>query len=182
MKKITILLTTLLLTATYGTSAAADSYKYTPYIGADYVFSRANAFGERPDHHGASLRLGSDYGKYFSTELFVTQSGKDKRYSNFGKLSTSYLAYGLDALAVLPVFKNISLIATAGIGEYKYKTKFSPVDRHNEHGYGYRFGGGIKYAFTEHWQARFICRHVEFDHLEGYNHALEYSFGAEYHF
>ena len=76
----------------------------------------------------------------------------------------------------------LSLIATAGIGEYIYKTKFSPTDRHHEHGYGYRFGGGVKYAWNEHWQTRAICRHIEFDHMGGYDHALEYSLGMEYHF
>ncbi len=182
MKKFTILLTTAIFTTIGNPVARADSYNYTPYLGADYVFSRANAFGERPYHHGGSLRLGSDYGRYFATELFAEQSGQDKRRYGDDKLVTSYFAYGLDALAILPIFADFSLIATAGIGEYNYKTKFSPTDRHHEHGYGYRFGGGIKYAWNEHWQSRAMCRHVEFDHLEGYNHSLEYSFGVEYHF
>lgn len=160
----------------------ADSYDYRPYLGVDYTFSRTNAFGVRPKHSAGSLFLGSDYGKYFATEVFVKQSTQDKNHPQGGELKTSYFAYGLDALAFLPVGKGFSLVATAGIGEYNYKTKFTPSERHHEHGYGYRFGGGLKYAWNEHWQTRAICRHIEFDHMEGYNHALEYSLGMEYHF
>lgn len=182
MKKITIFLTTAFFASIANFAVFADSYDYKPYVGVDYGFSRTNAFGVRPNHHAGGLLLGSDYGKYFATELFIKQSTQDKNRLEAGKLKTSYLAYGLDALAFLPLGANISLIATAGIGEYIYKTKFSPTDRHHEHGYGYRFGGGVKYAWNEHWQTRAICRHIEFDHMGGYDHALEYSLGMEYHF
>lgn len=167
---------------TGGSAAFADSYDYKPYVGVDYVFSRTNAFGVRPQHSAGSLFLGSDYGKYFATEVFVKQSTQDKNHPQGEELKTSYFAYGLDALAFLPIGKGLSLVATAGIGEYNYKTKFSPTNRYHEHGYGYRFGGGVKYAWDEHWQTRAICRHIEFDHMSGYNHALEYSLGMEYHF
>lgn len=181
MKKITILLTSAFFAA--GISGAkADSYNYTPYVGADYVFSRANAFGVNPYHHGGTLRLGSDYGKYFATELFATQSTENKRHVGEDKLATSYYAYGLDALAWLPLGESFALGATAGIGEYNYKTKFGPTNRHNEHGYGYRFGGGAKYAWNNNWQTRIMCRYVNFDKLDGYDHSMEYSFGVEYHF
>ncbi len=182
MKKITILLITAFLTATGSNTASADSYDYKPYVGIDYAYSRTNAFGVRPQHHTGYLRLGSDYSKYFATELFAGQSTQDTNRVNEYSLKTRYQAYGLDLLAFLPVYGDFSLAVTAGIGEYIYKTKFSPTDNHREHGYGYRFGGGVKYAWNKHWQTRVICRHIEFDHLKGYNHALEYSFGMEYHF
>ncbi len=182
MKKITILLTTALFTAATGFSARADSYNYVPYVGIDYVFSRTNAFGTHPEHHGGAVRLGSEYGKYFSTELFAAQSAQDKNNIGAGSLKTSYFAYGLDILAYSPALAGVALLATAGIGEYNYKTKFTPADNHREHGYGYRFGGGLKYVFDEHWQTRFVSRYINFDKLDGYNHSVEYSFGVEYHF
>lgn len=183
MKKITILLTTALFTAA-GFEANADSYNYTPYIGADYLFNQTAAKGYNPHYHAAGLRIGSDYGKYFATELFANQTNRDKRTKEDHDIRSSFYGYGLDILALLPICpeNKVSLIATAGIGEYAYKTKFSPTDRHTEHGYGYRFGGGIKYAVTEHWHTRLIGRYIKFDHLSGYKHAAEYTFGVEYHF
>lgn len=184
MKKITIVLTTAFFAAAGSFTAYADNYQYTPYIGADYTFAQTDATGFNPKHHAAGVYIGSDYGKYFSTELFAHQSTRAKNSGNIGNIRTSYYNYGLDILAYLPICaeNKFSLLATAGIGEYIYKTKFNPTDRHNEHGYGYRFGGGAKYAFNEHWQTRLIVRYVDFDKLSGYNHATEYGFGLEYHF
>ena len=184
MKKITIVLTTAFFASVCGFEAQADSYKYTPYIGADYTFAQTDAEGFEPKHHAGGLYIGSDYSKYFSTELFAHQSSRAKNNGHTGDIRTSYYNYGLDILAYLPIGAEdrFSLLATAGIGEYVYKTKFSPTDRHDEHGYGYRFGGGAKYAFNEHWQTRLIARYVNFDKLSGYDHATEYGFGVEYHF
>ena len=75
-----------------------------------------------------------------------------------------------------------SLLATLGVGEYIYKTKFVPQKHYNEHGFGYRFGGGVKYVINQNWHTRFITRYVKFDHLNNYNHAIEYTTGIEYHF
>lgn len=184
MKKITIFLTTAFFASVYSFAAEADSYKYTPYVGADYTFDQTNAVGFKPKHHAAGVYIGSDYSKYFSTELFAHQSTRAKNKGDAGDIRTSYYNYGLDILAYLPICPEdkLSLLATAGIGEYVYKTKFSPTDRHNEHGYGYRFGGGAKFAFDSHWQTRLIVRYVNFDKLSGYDHATEYGFGVEYHF
>ena len=181
MKKITILLTASLFAAICH-KANADSYNYRPYIGVDYLFNQTAAKNFNPHYSVAGFRLGSDYSKYFSTELFANQSSRNKRTRNGQDIKTSFYGYGLDILAFLPIYSKVFLAATAGIGEYAYKTKFSPTNRHTEHGWGYRFGGGIKYAFTEHWQARIIGRYIHFDKVSGYKHAAEYSLGIEYHF
>lgn len=184
MKKITFFLTTAFFASVGSFAAYADSYDYKPYIGADYSFAQTKAAGFNPRHHAAGLYIGSDYSKYFSTELFAHQSNRDKSTGATENIRTSYYNYGLDILAYLPLCpqNKLFLIATTGVGEYVYKTKFSPTDRHHEHGYGYRFGGGVKYAFNEHWQTRFIFRYVNFDKLSGYDHANEYGLGIEYHF
>jgi opacity protein-like surface antigen len=87
-------------------------------------------------------------------------------------------------LAYLPLgcSKDFSLLATAGIGEYVYKQKFLGQKHNSEHGYGYRFGGGFKYAITPAWQTRLITRYVNFDGLHGYDHAVEYTLSLQYHF
>ena len=183
MKKITFLLTTTLILGGFVKNSAADSYKYTPYAGVDYIYSQTDADGFKPYHNSLGIHIGSDYGKYFGTELFFTQSNSSKKRPNNGIVKTSYRSYGLDLMAYLPLGceERFSLIATAGIGEYVYKTKFVPAKHYNEHGFGYRFGGGFKYAFDKNWQARILLRRVNFDHLSGYNHNMEYTAGVEYH-
>ena len=183
MKKITFLLTTAVF---IGTSpiVKADTNKYVPYIGTDYAYTETSAKKFSPHHHNISLRIGSEYNSYFGTELFFMQSDTDKHSYPNSENKQSYRAYGLDAAAYLPLGcdKKIALMATAGIGEYVFKIKNRPQKHQNEHGYGYRFGGGLKYLITPSWQTRLLARYINFDHLSNYRHTTEYAVGIEYHF
>ncbi|MBP5215889.1 MAG: porin family protein [Alphaproteobacteria bacterium] len=182
MKKITFFLTTLFFIGSFDSSALADTYKYSPYLGIDYAYNHTTARGFSPYYNIAGAHIGSDYSKYFSTELFVNRSNLNKRHPL--NVKTYYISYGLDLMAYLPVNcrKTFYLLATSGIGEYIYTTKFVPLKSHKEHGYGYRFGGGIKYDIDEHWQTKLIARYVNFDKVSGYDHDNEYSVALEYHF
>lgn len=184
MKKFTILLIAAGILPQAIATAQADSYQYKPYIGADYTFAYVSAKGFNPRYHAGGIRIGSEYSAYFGTELFFNQSSADKRRPHEQKIKTSYRSYGLDLLAYLPLDcqKRFNLTATAGIGEYVFKTKFVPAKHYNEHGYGYRFGGGLKYVINNNWQTRLLARYINFDHAKGYNHAMEYTAGIEYHF
>ena len=184
MKKITFLLTISAFMAINSTAAAVDKYQYTPYVGATYSYSNTKAEGFKPAYHAGGVIIGSDYSKYFGTELFFNQSGSDAKPLDGGKIKTSYRSYGLDLMAYLPIgcAKKFALAATTGIGEYVFKHKFSGEKHHNEHGYGYRFGGGFKYAFDQHWQTKLLARYVKFDAVSGFKHATEYSLAVEYHF
>ena len=183
MKKITIFLTTALFMA-HAHAVRADNYKYVPYIGLDYTYADTTAKDFSPSFNAAGVRVGSEYGQYFGTELFFNQSDKHKRSHANGKDKQSFRSYGLDIAAYLPLgcAKKISLIATAGIGEYVFKIKNYPHKHYNEHGYGYRFGGGAKYNFTQNWQLRMMIRYVKFDRVSDYKHGTEYTAGVEYHF
>ena len=184
MKKITFFLTSLFFVATAAANARADSYKYSPYVGADYTYDHTTARGISPYHHAANIRIGSDYSRYFATELFLMQSNNNKRYAQGQKIITSYRAYGLDLLAFLPLDSadRFSLLATTGIGEYVYKIREFPENSHNEHGFGYRFGSGFKYALCDHLHLRFVTRYIKFNRLDKFDHAVEYTTGLEYHF
>ena len=183
MKKITFLLTFL-----YSFSCmecyAADAYNYTPYVGMDYTYNHTKAHGFSPKYSAGGLYIGSMYSPYFGTELFFNQSNRHKKNIQNTKIKTSYRSYGLDVLAYLPLgcAQKLSAIATAGIGEYVFNQKILPQKHHNEHGFGYRFGGGIKFALSKNWQTRFITRYVKFNHVSGYNHSLEHTLSFEYHF
>lgn len=184
MKKITFVLTFLAIIGINAKICAADSYKYTPYVGAGYSFDRIQAAKLRPEYSSFNIYVGSDYSKYFGTEMFFKQSASRKNGQTPHKLKSSERAYGLDLLAYLPLGceQKFSLLATAGVGEYVFKLKNSGDKHHNEHGYGYRLGGGLKYALDSHWQTRFIGRYVGFDKVDGINQAWEYNLSLEYHF
>lgn len=166
-------------------NAAADNYKYVPYIGGGYQFDKAQLAGVKPEYHSAYLYVGSDYSSYFGTEVFFSQSASKNNRLDNNKLKSSYRAYGLDLLGYLPLDcqKRFSLVATAGFGEYTFNLKkTTDVKHHNEHGYGYRWGGGFKYTLNSHWQTRLMARYVKFEKVDNANQSLEYTLSAEYHF
>ena len=101
MKKITFFLTTAFFMASNLSPAAADSYNYTPYVGIDYTYNNATALHFKPDYNVAGLHIGSDYGRYFGTELFFNQSNNDKRHIEDTSIKTSYHSYGLALMASL---------------------------------------------------------------------------------
>lgn len=184
MKKITFILTFLLFAELIAAPTHADSYKYLPYIGVGYDFSKIQAGKLRPEYNSGTVYLGTDYSKYFGTEIFLTQSLSRKNGQTANKLKSSFHAYGLDLVTYLPLDcqQKFSLLATAGFGEYVFNLKNTGAKHYDEHGYGYRFGGGVKYALDNHWQTRFIARYVTFNKLDFLNQALEYSLNVEYHF
>ena len=183
MKKITIDLTFLAACGINAKNSVADSYHYTPYIGAGYQFNKTQLKQFRPEYQSGGFYIGSDYSKYFGTEMFVNQSGS-KNNGQGEKLKSSHRSYGLDLLGYLPLgcAQKFSVAATVGVGEYVYKLKEGGLKHYNEHGWGYRFGGGVKYAFDSHWQTRFMTRYVKFNHLDNVNQAMEYALSVEYHF
>lgn len=189
MKKITFFLTSAFFSLSVISSASADNYKYRPYIGIDYVKDKVSIDHFKPEHHALGLRIGTDYTRYFGTEVFFTQSNafnenRRVRQGEHLRLKTSYRSYGLDVLAYLPLGCEVpfSLAATAGIGEYTYRERMYPNKHHEEHGYGYRFGGGFRYMISQNWFIRGLARYVKFDRLGDYDDAMEYTAGVDYHF
>jgi opacity protein-like surface antigen len=164
--------------------AKADKYNYVPYIGASYSYSVAHADKAKPNYNIGGIYIGSEYGKYFGTEIFFNQSTYDNNYINNIKTRTSYRAYGLDLMAYLPLGcdHRFDLVGTAGVGEYVFAKKIKGDKHHNDSGWGYRFGGGLKYNFTQNWQTKALARYVNFDRVSDFNHQMEYSLNLEYHF
>ena len=183
MKKIVFFL--CLLVFVFGSNnSKADSYKYSPYVGAIYSFADAHAKGAKPEYNIGGIYVGSEYGKYFSTEIFYNQSTYDTNKINEVKTRTSYRSYGLDLFAYLPIdcYNRFNLVSTIGAGEYVFAKKNKGEKHHNDSGWGYRYGGGLKYNFTQNWQAKALVRYVNFDGVSDFNHQMEYSFNVEYHF
>ena len=179
MKKITF----LSLGFCVSFSAQAIENEYKPYIGLNYAYTGVNAKNMRPHHSGFSAILGSVYNPYFGTELFYQYGGKDKLARQEVK-TTSFNAYGLDALAYLPLGCSgaVAPLATLGFGEYTFRNKLVTSFHKKDHGYGYRFGGGLSYNIDEHWSLRGIARYIKADKIKNYDHFNEYTVGVKYVF
>lgn len=164
-------------------SAQAIENQYKPYVGLNYAYTGANAKNMRPHHNGFSVLLGSVYNPYFGTELFYQYGGKDNLGNNLIK-NTSFTAYGLDTVAYLPLGCSgaIAPLATLGIGEYTLRNKLITSFHKKDHGYGYRFGGGLGYNIDEHWALRGIARYIKTDKIKNYDHMNEYTLGLKYVF
>lgn len=164
-------------------SAQAIENEYTPYLGLNYAYTTSTAKYIRPHNNSASLILGSTYNPYFSTEMFFQYSDKDK-LPNSDIARTSFLAYGLDTIAYLPLGRNGSIapLATLGIGEYTFKNKLTNSFHKKDHGYGYRFGGGLSYFIDNNWSLRGIARYIKTDKIRNYDHLTEYTLGLRYTF
>ena len=181
--KRTIFFLCLVLSALESGIAKADSYKYRPYVGATYAFASARADKAKPNYNIGGIYIGSEYGKYFSTEVFYNQSTYDNNYINNLRTRTSYRSYGLDLMAYLPLdcYNRFDFVATAG-AEYVFAKKIKGEKHHNDSGLGYRFGGGLKYNFNADWQAKALARYVKFNNVSDFDHQIEYSLNIEYHF
>ena len=162
----------------------ADTYKYVPYIGVAYTRATARADTAKPEYNIGSLYIGSEYGKYFGTEIFYGQSSYKKNYIADVKTRTSYRAYGLDLAAYLPLGcdNRFDLVAAVGAGEYVFAKKIAGEKHHNDSGWGYRFGGGLKYHLDDNWQIKTLARYVKFNDISDFDRQSEYSIAAEYHF
>lgn len=183
MKK-TIFFTSLATFSLVCAQSFADSYKYVPYVGASYTYALAHANSASPEYNVGGIYIGSEYGKYFGTEIFYNQSTYDKNFINNIKTRTSYRSYGLDLAAYLPLGceNSFDLVATIGAGEYVFAKKAHGEKHHNDSGWGYRFGGGFKYHLDENWQIKPLVRYVKFNKISDFDHQTEYALSMEYHF
>ena len=173
----------LSMTACFSFSAHAIENEYKPYIGIDYAYTTATAKYIRPHNNSAIIILGSTYNPYFSTEMFFQYSDKDK-LSNSNIAKTSFYSYGLDTIAYLPLGCNgtIAPLATLGIGEYTVKNKLITSSNKKDHGYGYRFGGGLRYNIDNNWSIQSIARYIKTNKIRNYDHLTEYTLGLRYIF
>lgn len=181
-KNIKLLLAISVCAVSFSAKAAENTYR--PYVGLGYSYNDINAQGFNSYNNSGLFMIGSEYSKYFSTEMFYQHSDKRTFNSSSTMNSASFSAYGLDMIASLPFGceEKVSILGTAGIGYYTSKTNYKyQADKH-DNGRGYRVGAGIGYTIDDNWSLQFIGRYVGFDKLEGYDHMMEYSFGVKYAF
>lgn len=164
--------------------AAAIDNVYRPYIGAAYAYDTARADGYHSYYNSGALIVGSTYNPYFSTEVFYQHSDKAKYNSRHNLKSSYFQAYGLDMLGYLPLGceGTIAPVATMGIGEYTLKNDYRFGKDRRDHGWGYRFGGGLRYNLAADWSAVALVRYVKLDGIKDHDHLTEYSLAVKYVF
>ena len=167
-------------------SANANASDFKPYVGLDYNYTDADADHQSPKYNSASVNVGTEYNKYFGTEVFYQYSDDDKKHVNGIENQTSFQAYGLDLMGYLPLGCDqvFSLVGTMGIGEYTFDKNYSgfyaPKDQ-RDHGIGYRFGGGLQYKIDDKFSVRGLVRYVNLNDIDNFDDMWEYTAGIRYY-
>lgn len=161
-------------------AASANAYEFTPYVAADYTYTDTN----KADVNGGKIALGTEYNKYFGTEIFYQRTGSDRVHTVDGTKEYSLQSYGLDAYGYLPLGCDqvVSLVGTAGIANIDIKYTPAGESRKTENGLGYRLGAGVEYDVSENVSVRALYRYTFADKIHNLDHLNEYSLGVKYSF
>lgn len=162
-------------------AANASAMEFTPYVAADYTYTDAQNLAEV---HGGKVSVGTDYNKYFGTEVFYQRTGSDRVHTGGETYEYSLQSYGLDVNGYLPLGcdQTFALVGTAGIANIDVKHKEPGDSRKTENGVGYRLGAGFEYDLTSNVAVRAMYRYTFTDKLAGLDHMNEYSLGVKYSF
>ena len=167
-----------------------NMHDFKPYVGFDYAYSTTSIkTTARPYFNSGKINIGTDYSKYFGTEVFYQYSDKYKKTIPDNKYSNKFQAYGLDLYGYLPIkletlglHTNFSLIGNFGFGFYKLTSKTHTTSKAHDNGYGFRFGTGVQYDINEKVAIRAMYRQIQTNQLYHINHFAEYSLGVKYSF
>lgn len=156
----------------------ANALEFKPYVGAQYNYTKVDAEIE-PKLNSGSVFIGTEYNKYFGTEVFYQLSDDDED----NNVKSDFTAYGLDAYAYLPLGCDQvwSVFATGGIANYDFDMK-SDEGKSEDNGLGYRLGAGVQYNITNNLSVRALGRYIWTDKLDGFDSFTEFSLGAKYTF
>lgn len=184
MKKI-LLLTGVALLA-INNANASDFAMVKPYIGADYVYSRAHqggpAKGFKKNFHSGKVDLGMQIYNNIYTEFSSQMSGelKNRRAYDGSTVKNKFQAYAMDLYGKYPIMcSNLSALLSGGAAIYHVSYKGMENKSFNK--VGYRAGIGMQYDFNQNWAARVLGRYsyVGADRL---NNLKEVTVGMLYRF
>ncbi|MBQ9272031.1 MAG: porin family protein [Alphaproteobacteria bacterium] len=174
-------------------SANAQAMNHTnwseikPYIGAEYVYSKAklggSAGGMKDNFNSAKGDLGMELYHNMYAEFSYQQSWqvKNKYASPEGQsVKQRFAAYAMDLYGKFPIMcSNLGFLLTGGAAIYDVKQKNLPDDSFMR--VGYRAGAGLQYDFNNHWSARAIGRY-SYVGAERLNNFKEVAVGMLYRF
>ncbi len=164
--------------STLALTSNANALEFRPYVGMQYNYTTVDAEVE-PKFNSGSVIIGTEYNRFFGTEVFYQLSDEDED----GGVESDFETYGLDAYAYLPLGcdRVWSAFATAGIANYDLDIK-KDDGKDEDNGLGYRLGAGVQYSITNDIAVRALGRYVWMDKLEGVDSFTEFSLGVKYAF
>ena len=166
MKKILLLSGVAFLLATNAEAAYTNwkSMSIRPYIGAEYVYSRAHHGGDatsfKKNFHSGKADLGLEWDKNIYTEFSYQMSGELKNGNPYGDGDTKngFQAYAMDLYGKMPIMcSGLGALLTAGGAIYDLKYKNMPSSSTTK--VGYRAGIGMQYDMTQNISARVVGRY-----------------------
>lgn len=155
----------LLFSANANAMMHGNHIQMKPYIGAEYVYSKAKLGGTasslKDNFNSMKGDLGIEWYKNIYTEFSYQQSWQVKnKYAAPDRVSVKqrFAAYAMDLYGKMPIMCSpFGLVATGGLALYDVTQKGLPDKSFQR--VGYRIGGGMQYDMSEHWSARVIGRY-----------------------
>ena len=154
----------LLFSANANAMMRNDWSNIKPYIGAEYVYSKAKLGGTagpmKDNFNSAKGDLGMELYKDIYTEFSYQQSWqvKNKHAYEGNSVKQRFAAYALDLYGKMPIMCSpFGLVVTGGLALYDVTQKGLPDKSFQR--VGYRIGGGMQYDMSNHWSARVIGRY-----------------------
>ncbi len=161
-------------------SQEVSALEYRPYFGIGYAADHINykATPTNINMNSYTAFIGSEYNKYFGTEVFYQQSTTWNKVIKGNKISSDFYAYGLDTYTYLPLGceQRIAPFATLGVSGYEFGKD------NKDWGLGYRMGGGLQYKITDNIAIRALGRYILTDKLDNIDHISEFSINLKYVF
>ena len=164
--------------------ANAEYVNIKPLIGLDYSFAKMdlkNGWDQIAEHYYSSFSgiIGVKINDAIGFEIFYQQSMEEKTFSI---LTTSFNAFGFDALSYIPLGETLDFIPSVGLGGYKVKVDIDGYGSYFEDGLGFRAGLGMQFKFNENVGWRIGGRFVLLNDFESVDNIMEFSTGLRFTF
>lgn len=164
--------------------ANAENINIKPVVGLDYSnpqMDLKNGWDQIAEDKYSSFSgvIGVKMNDIIGVEAFYQQSLEEE---SFDVLTTSFNAFGVDALAYVPLNETIEFIPSVGIGRYKVKADIAGYGSVSEDGLGLRAGLGMQINFNENIGWRIGGRYVHLDDFESVDSLMEVSTGLRFTF
>ncbi|MBP5353084.1 MAG: porin family protein [Alphaproteobacteria bacterium] len=186
MKKFLLLSGVAMLFATQSEAMQWNRNIVDPYMGVDYVYSRAHhgglAKGAKENYNSPKFNLGMEMYRNWSMEFSYQMSPRLKSYAEAADrhIKNSFQAYALDMYGKYPIMcSNVGALAT--IGTAIYNARFRGLPDKSFTRVGYRIGAGLQYDFATHFAARVVGRY-SYVGSERLNNLKEVTVGMLYRF
>ena len=167
--------------------ANAENINIKPVIGVDYSYyaktDLQNGWDKDVEDNYQSFSgvVGVKMNDVIGIEAFYQQSlEEDSPY--WYDVSSEFNAFGVDALAYIPLNERIDFIPSVGIGRYEVEVNIDDWGSDSEDGLGLRAGLGMQINFNENIGLRISGRYVHLDDFESADNIMEFSTGLRFTF